>query len=135
MEKKCKKCGKVLPEEMFYNSGEYKRNVCKECTYKQKAEWKKNNPKSNEYRAKDNLRCALKRESYKAETGLSYRNDKEKERQRAYTAKYENEHKDDPKCIERHRRCGKNYRERRKIRTEVEELGEFFSNDFSFDCL
>lgn len=132
MEKTCKKCGRTLPLSMFPKSGVYYRNKCKDCTNEAKREWEKSHCRSDETRAKDNLRCALHREKCKANTGKSYRNKKEAERQKAYSLKYEKEHKDDPKFRETKRRCSRNAWERRKVREDVEFLSEFFSSDLSF---
>ena len=74
------------------------------------------------------LRCALQRAKLKSETGKTYRNKKEAERQRAYSMKYQKEHKDDPRFIKTKRKCSKNAHERRKIKNEVEILSEFFDN-------
>jgi Na+/phosphate symporter len=82
--------------------------------------------------SKDNLRCALKREKLKADTGRTYRNAREAEQSRAYAIQYEIDHKDDPRHKEMKRRCSRNAWERRKIRDEVSILSEFFSDDSIF---
>lgn len=128
MERTCKKCGKTMPLEMFYKNGAYYRNTCKDCANKTKREWVKKHGRSDETKTKDILRCALQRAKLKAETGKTYRNDKEAKRQRAYSLKYQKEHKDDPRLIETKRKCSKNANERRKIKNEVEILSEFFDN-------
>lgn len=130
MEKKCKVCGRTLPLSSFPKSGNYWLNSCKECSNKKKNEWRKKKGRTDEMRAKDSLRCALKREQNKAITGKSYRNDEEADDRRAYARKYEAEHKNDPIHKAMHCRCHKNYRQRKKIKEEVEMLSEFFSTDF-----
>ena len=132
MERTCKECGKTMPLEMFPKRGEYRLRSCKECTNAKKRAWCKNHGRSDETKTKDNLRCALKRERLKTETGRTYRNLREAENRRAYAIQYDKDHKDDPKYIEMKRRCNRNAWQRRKIREEVVILGEFFSNDNIF---
>lgn len=132
MERTCKECGKTMPLEMFPKRGEYHLRSCKECTNAKKRAWRKTHERSDEIKTKDNLRCALKRERLKANTGRTYRNSREAENRRAYAIQYEKDHKDDPKYIEMKRRCHRNAWQRRKIREEVEILGEFFSEDNIF---
>ena len=132
MERTCKECGRTMPLEMFPKRGEYHLRSCKYCTNAKKRAWSKNHERSDGTKTKDNLRCALKREKLKADTGRTYRNARDAERTRAYAIKYEKDHKDDPKHIEMKRRCHRNAWQRRKIREEVEILGEFFSEDNIF---
>lgn len=130
MERTCKVCGKTMPLEMFPVKGIYRLRTCKDCMNKRKRELY--NQRSDETKAKDTLRCALKREELKSNTGRTYRNSHDAERSRAYAIQYEKDHKDDPKHIEMKRRCHRNAWQRRKIREEVEILGEFFSDDNIF---
>jgi plasmid stability protein len=92
----------------------------------------KQHVRSEKEKQKDVLRCALKREKLKADTGRTYRNAREAEQTRAYAIQYEKDHKDDPRFRETKRRCSRNAWQRRKIREEVEILGEFFSDDNIF---
>ena len=126
MEKTCKQCGKTLPIDMFPIQGAYRKNICKDCVNSNKREWRKRRIRSDEERAKDSLRCALKREENKANTGRVYRNRREAENRRAYAKRYEEEHKNDPHHKEMQSRCHKNYRQRKKIMEEVEMLDDFF---------
>jgi hypothetical protein len=132
MERTCKECGKTMPLEMFPKEGIYYRYICKECTNAKKRLWRKNHVRSEEEKTKDNLRCALKREKLKADTGRTYRNVRDAEKTRAYAIQYEKDHKDDPKHKETKRKCGRNAWQRKKIREEVEILSEFFSDDNIF---
>lgn len=132
MERTCKECGKTMPLEMFPKRGGYYLHACKECTNSKKRAWCKNHERSDETKTKDNLRCALKREKLKADTGRTYRNAREAEQSRAYAIQYEIDHKDDPRHKEMKRRCSRNAWERRKIRDEVSILSEFFSDDNIF---
>ena len=132
MERTCKECGKTMPLEMFPKRGGYYLHACKECTNAKKRAWCKNHERSDETKTKDNLRCALKREKLKADTGRTYRNAREAEQSRAYAIQYEIDHKDDPSHNEMKRRCSRNAWERRKIRDEVSILSEFFSDDNIF---
>ena len=132
MERTCKECGKTMPLEMFPKRGGYYLHSCKECTNAKKRLWRKNHVRSEEEKTKDNLRCALKREKLKANTGRTYRNNSEAENRRSYAIQYEKDHKDDPRHKETRHKCDKNYRQRRKIREEVEFLSEFFSEDNIF---
>ena len=127
MERTCKVCGKTMPIEMFPKHGEYRLRTCKDCMNKYKREHRA--PRNEETKAKDNLRCAMFRAKFKAQTGKTYRNEHEAERQRAYSTKYQKEHKNDPKFIETKRKCSRNANERRKIKNEVEILSEFFMNE------
>lgn len=132
MERTCKECGKTMPLEMFPRRGGYYLHACKECTNAKKRAWCKNHERSDETKTKDNLRCALKREKLKANTGRTYRNAREAEQSRAYAIQYEIDHKDDPRHKEMKRRCSRNAWQRRKIREEVEILSDFFSDDNIF---
>ena len=132
MERTCKECGKTMPLEMFSKRGEYHLRTCKDCANAKRRAWCKNHERSDETKAKDNLRCALKREELKANTGRTYRNNSEAENRRSYAIQYEKDHKDDPRHKETRHKCDKNYRQRRKIREEVEFLSEFFSEDNIF---
>ena len=132
MEKKCNTCGKTLPIEMFPINKGYRRNKCKLCCNAYRDEWRKSHPRSDKEKARDLLRCGLKREESKANTGRTYRNRKEAERARAYALKYEEEHKDDERYRETKLRCQRNARERQKIKEQVSVLDEFFNNDLSF---
>jgi hypothetical protein len=132
MERTCKECGKTMPLEMFPKRGVYYLRACKECTNAKKRAWCKNHERSDETKTKDNLRCALKRERLRANTGRTYRNAREAEQSRAYAIQYEIDHKDDPRHKEMKRRCSRNAWERRKIRDEVSILSEFFSDDSIF---
>lgn len=132
MERTCKECGKTMPLEMFPKRGGYYLHSCKECTNAKKRLWRKNHVRSEEEKTKDNLRCALKREKLKANTGRTYRNSREAEQTRSYAIQYEQDHKDDPKHKEMKRRCARNAWERRKMRDEVSILSEFFSEDNIF---
>lgn len=127
MERTCKVCGKTMPLEMFPKRREYYLRTCKDCTNVKRRAWNKTHVKSDETKAKDNLRCALNREQLKANTGRTYRNAREAENRRSYAIKYEKEHKDDPRHKETRHKCCRNYRQRRKIREEVEFLSEFFN--------
>lgn len=129
MERTCKECGKTMPLEMFPKRGGYYLHSCKECTNAKKRLLRKNHVRSEEEKTKDNLRCAMFRAKFKAQTGKTYRNEHEAERQRAYSTKYQKEHKNDPKFIETKRKCSRNANERRKIKNEVEILSEFFMNE------
>lgn len=131
MEKTCKKCGKTLPIEMFPLLDKvHRRGMCKDCYNAYIGEYRKKHPRIQKDKEKDSLKCALKRERLKADTGRTYRNEKEAKRSREYAVKYQEEHKYDPKHVEKRRKYCRNYDERRKMKEEVEILGEFFSNYF-----
>ena len=132
MEKTCKVCGKTMPIEMFPKNGNYYRCKCRDCLNVERRMRSKQHVRSEEEKQKDVLRCALKREKLKANTGRTYRNAREAEQTRAYAIQYEKDHKDDPRFRETKRRCSRNAWQRRKIREEVEILGEFFSDDNIF---
>ena len=132
MERTCKKCGRTMPLEMFKRDGIYYRYKCKDCLNEERRMRSKQHVRSEKEKQKDVLRCALKREKLKANTGRTYRNAREAENRRSYAIQYEQDHKDDPKHKEMKRRCARNAWERRKMRDEVSILSEFFSEDNIF---
>jgi len=127
MTKACKVCGETKPLEDFPKKGIYRLNTCKSCTNKRKRGKRKIVSEST--KAKNLLRCALRREKFKCEHGNTYSSDKEADRARAYAIKYEREHKGDPIRIEKRRKYSRNAWERRKIKEEVAVLSEFFTCD------
>ena len=132
MERTCKKCGRTMPLEMFKRDGIYYRYKCKDCSNEERRMRSKQHVRSEKEKQKDVLRCALKREKLKANTGRTYRNAREAENRRSYAIQYEQDHKDAPKHKEMKRRCARNAWERRKMRDEVSILSEFFSEDNIF---
>lgn len=132
-EKKCPRCGKVLPVNMFNKRGKCLASWCKLCMAEYRAQrYREGKDRHSEESEK---KAAVKRSMRRYENGNTYRNEKERKRVIESAKKYQREHKDDENFKEMRKKCMKRHWEKKKMMEEVETLSEFFGDDggFGFD--